>query len=105
LKTSGAGLSVPRREARTWFSSSRVSSKTPAGNPKIQHPHRAKAGDDLRDVVNQKLFPYLHAFKQKATRSNTSEYEIGEIFGEIKDKISSGYNLIDQIGLSADTRP
>ncbi len=26
-------------------------------------------GDDLRDFVNQKLFPYLHGFKQKATRA------------------------------------
>ena len=25
-------------------------------------------GDDLRDFVNQKLFPYLHGFKQKAQR-------------------------------------
>lgn len=53
----------------------------------------AKTGDDLRDFVNQKLFPYLHAFKQKATGPNTIEYKIGEIFGEIKNKISSGYNL------------
>ena len=50
-------------------------------------------GDDLRDFVNGKLFPYLHGFKQKATGSNTIEYKIGEIFGEIKNKIQSGYNL------------
>ena len=50
-------------------------------------------GDDLRDFVNQKLFPYLHGFKQKASGPNTIEYKIGEIFGEIKNKISSGYNL------------
>ena len=43
--------------------------------------------------VNQKLFPYLHGFKQKASGSNTVEYKIGEIFGEIRNKISSGYNL------------
>jgi type I restriction enzyme M protein len=57
-------------------------------------------GDDLRDFVNAKLFPYLHGFKQKATGSNTLEYKVGEIFGEIKNKIHSGYNLreiIDQI--------
>lgn len=53
----------------------------------------AMTGDDLRDFVNQKLFPYLHAFKQKASGPNTIEYKIGEIFGEIKNKISSGYNL------------
>ncbi len=54
---------------------------------------QAQSGDDLRDFVNLKLFPYLHGFKQKATGPNTIEYKIGEIFGEIKNKISSGYNL------------
>jgi type I restriction enzyme M protein len=58
----------------------------------IDH-NRAKTGDDLGDFVNRKLFPYLHGFKQKATGPNTIEYKIGEIFGEIKNKISSGYNL------------
>jgi type I restriction enzyme M protein len=53
----------------------------------------ALTGDDLRDFVNQKLFPYLHKFKEKASGSNTIEYKIGEIFREIKNKISSGYNL------------
>jgi len=53
----------------------------------------AKTGDDLRDFVNLKLFPYLHGFKQKASGPNTIEYKIGEIFGEIKNKIQSGYNL------------
>src|SRR2546422_539002 len=53
----------------------------------------ALTGDDLRDFVNQKLFPYLHGFKQKANGPNTIEYKIGEIFGEIKNKIQSGYNL------------
>ncbi len=66
---------------------------------KLDH-NKALTGDDLRDFVNLKLFPYLHAFKQKATSPNTIEYKIGEIFGEIKNKIQSGYNLreiIDQI--------
>ena len=53
----------------------------------------AMTGDDLRDFVNQNLFPYLHGFKQKATGANTIEYKIGEIFGEIKNKIQSGYNM------------
>src|SRR5882757_4056387 len=66
---------------------------------KLDH-NAAMTGDDLRDFVNAKLFPYLHDFKQKATGPNTIEYKIGEIFGEIKNKIQSGYNLreiIDQI--------
>jgi type I restriction enzyme M protein len=58
----------------------------------IDH-NKTKTGDDLRDFVNAKLFPYLHGFKQKASGPNTTEYKIGEIFGEIKNKIQSGYNL------------
>jgi type I restriction enzyme M protein len=53
----------------------------------------ALSGDDLRDFVNQKLFPYLHKFKDRASGPNTIEYKIGEIFGELKNKITSGYNL------------
>jgi type I restriction enzyme M protein len=59
---------------------------------KLDH-NRALTGDDLRDFVNLKLFPYLHGFKKRATGPNMIEYKIGEIFGEIKNKISSGYNL------------
>ena len=66
---------------------------------KLDH-NKSLTGDDLRDFVNGKLFPYLHGFKQKASGPNTIEYKIGEIFGEIKNKIQSGYNLreiIDQV--------
>jgi type I restriction enzyme M protein len=59
---------------------------------KLDH-NTALTGDDLCDFVNQKLFPYLHGFKQRATGPHTTEYKIGEIFGEIKNKITSGYNL------------
>ncbi len=59
---------------------------------KLDH-NKALTGDDLRDFVNQKLFPYLHGFTQKASGPNTIEYKIGQIFGEIKNKIQSGYNL------------
>jgi type I restriction enzyme M protein len=59
---------------------------------KLDH-NKAGSGDDLRDFVNQKLFPYLHGFKQRASGPNTIEYKIGEIFGEIKNKIQSGYNM------------
>ncbi|HWL53089.1 MAG TPA: N-6 DNA methylase [Chthoniobacteraceae bacterium] len=55
--------------------------------------HCALTGDDLRDFVNQRLFPYLEGFRQKASGPNTLEYKIGEIFGEIKNRIQSGYNL------------
>jgi type I restriction enzyme M protein len=59
---------------------------------KLDH-NKALSGDDLRDFVDRKLFPYLHGFKLKASGPNTIEYKIGEIFGEIKNKIHSGYNL------------
>jgi type I restriction enzyme M protein len=59
---------------------------------KLDH-NKALVGDDLRDFVNQKLFPYLSGFTQRATGPDTIEYKIGQIFGEIKNKISSGYNL------------
>jgi type I restriction enzyme M protein len=63
---------------------------------KLDH-NVAMTGDDLRDFVNQKLFPYLFAFKQKAASVNTLEYKIGEIFAEIQNKIQSGYTLREVI--------
>jgi len=63
---------------------------------KLDH-NAALTGDDLRDFVNDKLFPYLDSFKQRASGSNTVEYKIGEIFGEIKNKIQSGYNMREVI--------
>jgi type I restriction enzyme M protein len=65
----------------------------PKGSDGRLDHNKAQTGDDLRDFVNEKLFPYLQGFKQRATGPNTIEYKIGEIFGEIKNKISSGYNL------------
>ena len=50
-------------------------------------------GDDLRDFINNKLFPYLHGFKQRASGPQTIEYKVGEIFGEINNRIQSGYSL------------
>jgi len=59
---------------------------------KLDH-NKALSGDDILDFVNRKLFPYLRRFTQKGSDPNTIEYKIGQIFGEIKNKISSGYNL------------
>src|SRR4051794_8471233 len=64
--------------------------RTPLGL--IDH-NKALTGDDLRDFVDGALFPYLRGFTTKATGPNTIEYKIGQIFGEIKNKITSGYNL------------
>jgi type I restriction enzyme M protein len=70
---------------------------------KLDH-NTAITGDDLRDFVNGKLFPYLAGFKQRASGPNTIEYKIGEVFGEIKNKIQSGYNLRDVIELVDELR-
>lgn len=57
---------------------------------KLDH-HKALSGDDLKDFVDQKLFPYLKKFRSE--EPDTIEYKIGEIFHELKNKISSGYKL------------
>lgn len=59
---------------------------------KIDH-HKALTGDDLRDFVDQKLFPYLKKFRVDASSADTLEYKIGEVFSELKNKIQSGYNM------------
>ena len=59
---------------------------------KLDH-HKAKSGPDLIEFVDDELFPYLQGFKQKAGSPDTLEYKVGEIFGELKNRISSGYNL------------
>jgi type I restriction enzyme M protein len=59
---------------------------------KIDH-HKALTGDDLKDFVDQALFPYLKKFKVDAESPDTITYKIGEIFSELKNKIQSGYNL------------
>lgn len=70
--------------------------KNPEG--KIDH-HSALTGEDLKDFVDHKLFPYLKKFRTEAQSPNTIEYKIGEIFSEIKNKIQSGYNLREVIEL------
>ena len=78
-------------------------------NGKVDH-NRAATGADLIDFVNQKLIPYLRSFKEKATRPDTIEYKIGEIFSEISNRIQSGYNLrevidhIDELEFGAQTQ-
>lgn len=57
---------------------------------KLDH-NKVLDGDDLNDFVNLKLFPYLKKFR--ADDPNTIEYKIGEIFHELKNKITSGYKL------------
>ena len=68
--------------------------KDAAGN--FDH-NTALTGTDLIEYVDGELFPYLKAFKQKADNPNTIEYKIGEIFGEIKNKLQGGYSLRDAL--------
>lgn len=66
--------------------------------------HRALTGQDLIDVVDDELFPYLADFKNSSPDPQTLEYKIGEIFSELSNKIKSGYNLREIIEL-ADSLP
>ena len=55
--------------------------------------HHALVGDDLIDFVNGKLFPYLRKFG--GTGDDGIEGKIGVVFGEVRNRIASGYNLRD----------
>jgi len=55
--------------------------------------NKAQTGDDLREFVDRKLFPYLAAFRSSAESADTIEYKIGQIFSELRNKIQNGYNL------------
>ena len=68
--------------------------KTAAGQ--LDH-NQAFTGDDLKNFVDQKLFPYLKGFKVSAANADTLQYKIGEIFHELKNKLQSGYSLREVI--------
>lgn len=63
----------------------------------------AMTGDDLKDFVHGRLFPYLASFKQSAEDPKTLQYKIGEIYSQLKNKIDTGYtirevlNQVDQL--------
>jgi len=67
--------------------------------PKLENgkiDHNSLSGDDLKEFVNNELFPYLKKFKTDAS-ADTIEYKIGEIFSELKNRLQSGYNLREVI--------
>ena len=64
----------------------------PLGSDGKYDAKKALVGDDLVDFVNDELFPHLQSFKERF-EPQTIEYKVGVIFSEIKNKISSGYNL------------
>ena len=57
----------------------------------IDH-NKAHTGDDLRDFVDNKLFPHLAGFKHRANNPDTIDYKIGEIFSALRNKVN-GYSL------------
>ena len=59
--------------------------------------NKSPTGPDLKKFVDDKLFPYLSSFRNKAESSNVLEYKIGEIFSELKNKLQDGYTLKDMI--------
>jgi len=65
---------------------------------------KALTGDDLKDFVDLKLFPYLKKFKMEAESADSIEYKIGEIFSELKNRLQSGYALRDVINLIDELR-
>ena len=73
----------------------------PTKNGKIDH-NKALTGNDLIKFVNEKLFPYLGKFVEKAESFDTIEYKIGQIFNPnkgVRNRIESGYNLREVINL------
>ena len=70
---------------------------------KLDH-QQALSGDDLKDFVDKELFPYLKKFKTEADSPDTIEYKVGEIFSELKNKIQSGYNLREILGIIDELR-
>ncbi|HSW61142.1 MAG TPA: N-6 DNA methylase [bacterium] len=75
----------------------------PKINGRLDH-NNALTGDDLKDFVDQKLFPYLKKFKTDAESPDTIEYKIGQIFSELKNRLQSGYNLREVINLIDELR-
>ncbi|MEF2154994.1 N-6 DNA methylase [Luteimonas sp. FXH3W] len=96
LESTKAGIAGLERRQHAWLLEEWAKWDTWAA-PKNASGHldhnKALTGPDLIDFVNSRLFPYLKGFKERANSPQTLEYKIGEIFGEIHNKIQSGYNL------------
>ena len=58
---------------------------------------KALTGEDLKEFVDGKLFPYLKNIKYVADNADTLEYKIGEIFHELRNKLADGYGLREVI--------
>lgn len=60
---------------------------------------KALTGDDLIEVVNNQLFPYLKDFKVNETDPTSMKYKIGAIFEYLDNRIVSGHTLREIINI------
>ena len=61
-------------------------------------------GDDLINFVNQELFPYLKSLRDISDDQLSMQYKVGEIFGDIANRIRDGYNLREIIEIVDELR-
>ncbi|MBS9783795.1 N-6 DNA methylase [Candidatus Gracilibacteria bacterium] len=54
---------------------------------------KTPSGDDIKDFVNNELFPYLQSFRSDVTDYHSMKFKIGEIFHFIDNRIESGHTL------------
>jgi type I restriction enzyme M protein len=54
---------------------------------------RAKTGDELKDFVNDTLFPYLKSCNDDVQDTHSMRYKIGAIFEYLDNRIVSGHTL------------
>ena len=55
--------------------------------------NKQTSGDDLKDFVNNELFPYFKSFRGINEDYHTLKYKIGEIFSFVDNRIDSGHTL------------
>ncbi|MDD7065525.1 MAG: N-6 DNA methylase [Sodaliphilus pleomorphus] len=82
-----------------WSQWAAPKKKDPVTGKMVLDVVNAMSGDDLVEFVDQKLFPYLKSFQSNATTTGSLEYKIGEIFGELHNKIRSGFNMREIINM------
>jgi type I restriction enzyme M protein len=82
-----------------WSQWATPKKKDPQTGKMVLDTVNAMSGEDLVDFVDQKLFPYLKDFQNTAASTDTLEYKIGEIFGELHNKIRSGFNMREIINM------
>lgn len=85
-----------------WSQWATPKKKDPETGKMVLDTVNAMSGDDLVEFVDQKLFPYLKDFQNTATQTDSLEYKIGEIFGELHNKIRSGFNMREIINMIDD---